>query len=92
MKKSKGLREQSREWVKHYDGSLSLKDLENYLMGIFNDVPKHREVVFGQWCRTQGFVQRSSHDLKLCNDPNCASCQALGAEVHKQLKALSDSL
>lgn len=65
---------------------LSLKDLENYLMGIFKDAAKNN-VVIGQWCRTQGFVERiAGVDLKLCSDPECVSCSMFITEIKKLCK------
>lgn len=33
-----------------------------------------RDIVIMQGCKTAGIVIRSQHDLNLCNDPTCGSC------------------
>ncbi len=66
---------------------LSLKDLESYLMGLFKDAAKNN-VVIGQWCRTQVFVERiAGVDLKLCDDPECVSCSMFITEIKKVCKS-----
>ena len=59
-----------------FNGKLSLKALEDYLMDIFARTPKN-DIKFMQYCKTQGFVTRSTHNLMLCSDPNCGSCSAM---------------
>lgn len=67
--------------------SLSLKDLETYLMNSFKDAAKNN-VVIGQWCKTQGFVERiAGVDLKLCGDPECVSCSMFITEIKKVCKS-----
>lgn len=67
--------------------TLNLKDLEDYLMGIFSNVSDPANVVIGQWCKTQGFVERRpGFDLKLCSDPECVSCLMFITEIKKLCK------
>lgn len=64
--------------------TLNLKDLEDYLMGIFSNVSDSTNVVIVQWCKTQGFVERRpGFDLKLCSDPKCVSCSMFITEIKK---------
>lgn len=72
---TKGFR--SLDLPEKFKGTLSLKALEDYLMSIFNSRPKKNNIVFGQYCKTQGFVTRSSLNLMLCNDPTCGACNAM---------------
>lgn len=69
-KQAPGLKEQILEGK-----TLSLVNLEKYLMNIFKTKPADHNVKIGQWCRTQGFIERvAGVDLKICNDPECVSC------------------
>ena len=64
---------------------ISLKELENYLLSIFDKKDKSKQIVIGQYCKTQGFVERiAGVDLKLCNNPKCGSCSM----IHKELKKI----
>lgn len=75
MKKSpKGFR--SLELNELFNGKLSLKVLEDYLMDIFTRTPKN-DIKFIQYCKTQGFVTRSTHNLMICDDLTCGSCNAM---------------
>lgn len=75
MKKlPKGFR--SLDLNKMFNGKLSVKALEDYLMSIFNSRPE-KDIKFMQYCKTQGFVTRSSNNLMLCDDPTCGSCSAM---------------
>lgn len=81
--RNKGL----RQILNSTNNSLNLKDLEDYLMSVFKNLPKDNHVRIVQWCNTQGFVERSiGFDLKLCNDPKCASCSMIHKAISKHIK------
>ena len=69
------------------ENKLNLQELEKYLLSIFKDKDKLKQIVIGQYCRQQGFVERiAGVDLKLCNDPECGSCSM----IHKEIKKITD--
>lgn len=64
---------------------LNLQELENYLLSIFKDKDKLKQITVSQYCREQGFVERTPGiNLKLCNNPKCGSCSM----IHKELKKI----
>lgn len=66
---------------------LSLKSIEKYLLNIFDKKPKDELIRIGQYCITQGWVERiAGIDLKLCDNPECGSCSFIIKELTKQLK------
>lgn len=69
---------------------LNLQELERYLLSIFNKKDKSKQIVIGQYCKTQGFVERiAGVDLKLCNDPECGSCSMIHKEIKKVINDTS---
>lgn len=82
MATTKGLR--SLDLNEMFNGKLSVKALEEYLMNIFTNAPK-KDIKFMQYCKTQGFVTRSSSNLQLCNDPTCGSCNAVNNALKEEI-------
>ncbi len=72
-----------KEILEHYSTTepLTLEAIQEYLMDIFKSREARQTTIIGQYCSTQGFVERGDGDLKLCGDPKCASCRAILAEL-----------
>lgn len=66
--------------------SLTRKDLEEYIIEIFNSRPKERKVVGMRGCITYGAVTMNGDNDKICNDPECASCQMFNEALHEEAK------
>lgn len=85
-----GLREQLKDLV-YTKSSISVKELEGYLLDLFKSA-KADDVVFSQWCKTRGIINRRQSALNLCDDPTCASCSALADAMKDALIKYGDSL
>ena len=72
-----------KEILEHYSTTepLTLEAMQEYLMDIFNSREARQAIIVGQYCSTQGYVERGGGDLKLCDDPNCKSCSAILREL-----------
>lgn len=74
-----------KEILEHYSATkpLTVEGIKEYFMDILKSKESQKSLVIGQYCATQGFIERRGEDLKLCTNPDCASCSAFWRELKK---------
>ncbi len=71
------------EWYKQ----MTEENLLEILKEMYDQMPnEERGFKIGQGCKTNGFVIREVHDLKICEDETCSSCQSFAKSFDQGMK------
>lgn len=69
---------------------ITIKELEEYLSGVFSKLPKNNRIKMYGYCKGENKAKEySAFEINLCNDIECRNCRnlqrAFQEEVAKQM-------